>query len=555
MIIALLQLNARLAQPEVNGRAIEAAYQEAVGRGAEMVVSPELAVPGYMPGDRLLEPTMRRRVEVESHRLKAIAGSVPLVFGTCSPSDSGKLWNELWWCEMGNLRSVTRKSHVEHNEGRYFEPCPTPQEPVAHLDKKVAFAIGENTHGYCESLVRAGATLIVNVVASTCALGSFVPNGRSPSWALPSKSAQRHGFLSNLSKTCNIPVAYVNRVGAEGSHIFDGGSCLALPDGTFQCFDDFGDGVFIADTGRQGDVWSSKDGKPNEGAWLRRALALGLKDNLSKQCIEAAVVGLSGGIDSAVVAALAAETLGPQKVLGVALPTRYTSAESTGLAKAQASKLGIHYLEINADAPFAGAAESMARALPGRYFGLTDENLQCRCRGMLLMGLTTEPAVHRMFDTSGCAVLNTGNKSEAATGYFTLYGDAIGVFGILGDLLKARVYALARELGSAVPTEVVNRPPTAELRPNQTDESSLLPYRLLDAILGALIEAGRLMEGLHDDLADILEGQHLLEAREALPRVQRLICGTEFKRRQAPFALKVTHRAFGIDTNVPLTSI
>jgi len=343
--------------------------------------------------------------------------------------------------------------------------------------------------------------------------------------------------------------------GAHKQGLFDGGSCLALPDGTFQGFEAFCDGVFIVDTEAQGTAWAGGLDGPSEGAWLRRALLLGIKDNMSKQGIEAAVIGLSGGIDSAVVAALAAEAIGPKKVLGVALPTRFTSAESTGLAKAQAQRLGISYLELGADAPFASAAESLSRVLPDRQFGLTDENLQSRCRSMLLMGLTTEPAIHRMLGTNRCAVLNTGNKSEAATGYFTLYGDGIGAFGVLGDLLKARVYALARELGDAVPAEIMSRPPTAELAPNQTDESSLIPYRQLDAILGAMIEANRPMEGIRDDLADVLGGQDLLEARDALPRVQKLVDGSEFKRRQLPFALKVTHKSLGSDRRIPLTAV
>jgi NAD+ synthase (glutamine-hydrolysing) len=356
-------------------------------------------------------------------------------------------------------------------------------------------------------------------------------------------------------------VVFVNRVGAEESLLYDGGSCLVLPDGTCQGFEAFGDGVFIVDTDAPSvactDWTDGADGRDrrSEGAWLRRALVLGLKDNMSKQGIEGAVIGLSGGIDSAVVAALAAEAVGPKKILGAALPTRYTSAESVELAKAQAQRLGINYLEIDADAPFAGALASLAHVLPDRRFGLTDENIQSRCRGMLLMGLTSEPAIHRMLGTDRCAVLNTGNKSEVATGYFTLYGDGVGAFGILGDLLKARVYALACGLGDAIQPEILSRIPTAELSPGQTDEASLLPYRQLDAILGALVEAGRSMEGLGDDLAEVLDGQDLLEARNALPRVERMIAASEFKRRQAPFAIRVTHGSFGPDRNIPLTAV
>jgi len=545
MRIALLQINVNPAQPETNGKTIETAYFEAIKRGADLAVTPELAVPGYIPSDKLFEPNLRRRIEAESHRLQAITENVPLVFGTCMPTGSGKLWNELWWCENGKLRAKTRKSVLAglgtHNESGYFEPGDGQQKPVEHLGERIGLTIGENPHSSFEHLIQAGATLVINAAASTGALGSYAPEGRSPYWASLSKSEQRRDFLSKQSKVCNAPIVYINRVGADGSLLFDGGSCLALPDGTWQCSEEFNEGVFIVDTNAQGLAWPDKS--KNEGAWLRRGLTLGLKDNLFKQGIEAVVIGLSGGIDSAVVAALATEAIGPEKILGVALPTRFTSKESVELAKLQAKRLGIHYLEIDTDAPFAGAASSLQCALPGRQFGLTDENLQCRCRGMLLMALTTEPTIHQLLGTNRCVVLNTGNKSEASTGYFTLYGDGIGAFGIIGDLLKARVYALAHEFGDFIPPQVINRPPTAELRPNQTDESSLMPYRQLDAVLGALLEANRSAECIYDDLAEVLDGQDLLGARNALPRIQSLISSSGFKRRQLPFAINVTHRA------------
>jgi NAD+ synthase (glutamine-hydrolysing) len=557
MKAALLQINARLAQPVTNGRAIETAYFEAVRLGADLVLTPELAVPGYIPGDRLFEPNLRHAIESENSRLQAITGSVPLVFGTCSSSDSGKLRNELWWCEQGKLCCKTRKTSLADydpcDEGRYFEWAGSQQNLVEFQDKKIGLFIGENFHDSFENLIQAGATLIVNVAASTCALGSYVPDGCNPSWAIPPKSKRRFEFLSGQSKTLATPIVYINRVGADGSLLYDGGSCLILPDGTMQCGELFNSGIFIVDTDEQGTARIEES--DCEGGWIRRALSMGMKDNLSKQGIEAVILGLSGGIDSAVVATLAAETIGPERLLGVALPTRFTSQESIELAKRQAQMLGINYLEIDADAPFAGGVSSLSSALPDRQFGLTDENLQSRCRSMLLIALTTEPAIHVQLGTNRCAVINTGNKSEVATGYFTLYGDGIGAFGVIGDLLKGRVYRLAHELEGSIPKQVINRPPTAELRPAQTDESSLIPYRQLDAILGALIEANRPIECVYGDLAEVLNGQDLLEARNALPRIQKLIDNNEFKRRQSPFALKVTHRAFGSDRRIPLTAV
>jgi NAD+ synthetase len=543
MKIALLQTSPVHAQPEANANAIEAAYSEAIRLGAGLAVTPELAVPGNLPGERLSEPSMMRRIEAESHRLRMIAGSVPLLFGTSATGNNGDSFNELWWCERGELRAIASNGPFAgfgDCEG-HFESGALQQEPIEHLGMKVGLAVGENFGASFESLARAGATFIVNAVSSAGALGTYVPQGRTPSWALPSKSALRRGFLTKQSLACNLPIAYVNRAGANGRLLYDGGSCLALPGGAWQSGDLFATQVILTDTNAEGDRWPNEH-EP-EAPWLRKALTAGMSGSLSNMGIEAVIVGLSGGIDSAVVAALAAGAICPQRVLGVAIPTRFTSEESIELAEAQAKKLGIHYLALDAEAPFAAATSSLAKAMPGRAFSLTDENIQSRCRGMLLMALTTEAPIHGLLGTNRCAVLSTANKSEAATGYFTMYGDAIGAFGALGDLLKARVYSLAYELGDAIPARVIARQPTAELRPGQLDESSLIPYVQLDAILGALLEAGLPPGQMHDALADVLEGQDLDGARAALPRILKLMRGSEFKRRQMPYALKVAHGA------------
>ncbi len=569
MRIALLQLNARLGDPEGNGRRVEAAYAKAIHAGAELVVAPELAIPGYLLEDRLWESGMRRRLEVESHRLAALSGAVPLVFGTARPAPSGRLWNELWWCEGGALRHCAHKrvlpSYDVFDEHRYFEPDLAPQPLVTFRGHRVGISICEDLWadpqlgnapvGYAvdpiADLAAAGATLILNASASPSALGSWLPAGRSVPWAIPSKDAQRQRLLPGLAMKHGIPMAYASRVGAESWLLFDGGSGLALPDGRWQGCASFHEGPHLVDTGLPGETWRDLE----DGPWLHQALVTGLRDNLAKQGLEAVVLGLSGGIDSAVAAALAVEALGPGRVLGVALPTRFTSDESSTLAEQQARHLGIGFLSLDADAPFSGFATALEKALPGRPFGLTDENLQSRCRGSLLMALTSEPEVQRRLGTDRLAVLNTGNKSEAATGYFTLYGDGIGAFAPLGDCLKDRVYALARDLGEAVPRGVVDRAPTAELRPGQTDEASLLPYAQLDAILGAALEAQRPEEGLAEDLTLLLEGPALAQAQAALPRILGLLRRTEFKRRQLPFAFKISPKAFGAGRRIPLTAV
>jgi NAD+ synthase (glutamine-hydrolysing) len=567
--IALLQLNARLGDPEGNGRKLETAYAEAVRTGAELVLAPELAIPGYLLEDRLWEQGMRRRIEAESLRLAALSGSVPLIFGTARPAPSGRLWNELWWCEGGLLRHCARKrvlpSYDVFDEHRYFEPDASPQPLVSFRSHRIGLSICEDLWADPQlgnvpveygldpiaDLVAVGATLILNASASPSALGSWVPPGRGAPWAIPSKDAQRRRLLPGLAKKHGIPVAYASRVGAESWLLFDGGSGLALPDGRWQGCESFREGSLMVDPALPGETWRDAE----EGPWLRRALVTGIRDNLAKQGLDGVVLGLSGGIDSAVAAALAVEALGPDRVLGAAMPTRYSSPESAAFAEMQARHLGMAFLSLDAEAPFAGFAAALGKAFPGRVFGLTDENLQSRSRGSLLMALTSEPEVQRRLGTDRVAVLNTGNKSEAATGYFTLYGDGIGAFSPLGDCLKARVYAMARDLGEAVPRSVIDRPPTAELRPGQTDEASLLPYAQLDAILGTALEAQRPEEGLAEDLTLLLDDRALAQACEALPRILGLLRRTEFKRRQLPFAFRVSPKAFGAGRRIPLTAL
>jgi NAD+ synthase (glutamine-hydrolysing) len=569
MRIGILQLNASLADPEANGRDIEEAYRKAVAQGAELVLTPEMAVPGYLAEDRLWEVGLRRRIAMESERLAGLTREVPLVLGTCSPSPSGRLWNEVWWCEHGSLQAVARKrilaAYDIFDETRYFDPG-TEIPPIREFKgERIGLSVCEDlwadpvlapgpiryTFDPIRDLAAQGATLILNASASPGHLGTWVPPDRAPSWAIPGKLELRRRLLQGHARRHGVPIAYASRVGSESWLTFDGGSGMVFPDGSWRGADHFQPSVLVVDSQAGGAPWQVD---PVEAAWLRKALGLGLRENLAKQGLEAVVVGLSGGIDSAVVVAMAVENLGRERVLGAALPTRYTSQESLYLAEAQAKHLGIPFLTLSADEPFAGAEAALQSAFPDRAFGITDENLQSRARGALLMALTTEPHVHRMLGTNRVAVLNTGNKSEAATGYFTLYGDGIGALGILGDCLKQRVFALARELGELVPEGVLRRKPTAELAPGQTDEASLLPYALLDPILAAYIETRRPLESLPEDLAEVLEGADLEQARAAVPRILRLLRGSEFKRRQLPFALKVSPRAFGRGRRIPLTA-
>ena len=301
--IALLQLNARLGDPEGNGRRLEAAYAEAVRSGAELALAPELAIPGYLLEDRLWEPGLRRRIEAESLRLAALSGPVPLVFGTATAAPSGRLWNELWWCEGRELRHCARKrvlpSYDVFDEHRYFEPDASPQPLVAFRDHRIGLSICEDLWadpqlgnvpvGYgldpIADLAAAGATLILNASASPSALGSWLPAGRSAPWAIPSKEAQRRRLLPGLSQKHGLPIAYASRVGAESWLLFDGGSGLALPDGRWQGGEAFEEGTLMVDPAAPGRPWRAVE----EGPWLRHALVTGIRDNLAKQGLGAVV--------------------------------------------------------------------------------------------------------------------------------------------------------------------------------------------------------------------------------------------------------------------------
>lgn len=418
MRIALLQLNQRLGDPASNSACIEAAYAKAVVGGAELVVTPELAMAGYVAEDRMWEADLQSRVAIESARLANLSGPVPLVFGTFSPSPCGRLFNELWWCQSGAIRQVIRKrllpSYDVFEEHRWFEPSLEIPQLIEHLGHRIGISICEDLWADREfsgaavrytcdpiaDLAQAGATLLLNASASPTMLGSWLPTGKAAPWAVPSKELQRKRLIQGLAKKYAVPLVYADRVGADSWLLFDGGSCLVRPDGSWQGGQRFTEGIVWVDTEATGASWPAF---PSEGAWLRDALRMGLRQNLAKQELEGVVIGLSGGIDSSVAAAIAAEALGPDRVLGVALPTAYSSAESLSLAKDQAQRLGIKFLCLDADAPFVGAAAAMKSAFPDRAFSITDENLQSRARAMLLMALTSEPAVHQQLGTARVA--------------------------------------------------------------------------------------------------------------------------------------------------------
>jgi NAD+ synthetase len=562
--IAILQINPRLANPEFNGSEIQLRYQEAVAKGAHLVVTPEIHVAGYIPNDMLWDPSVRYRIQAESERLARLSGPTPLILGTVTPAPSGRLWNELWWCSEGEVRYRIRKrvlpSYDVFDEHRWFEADPAPQPLVPFNGKQIGLSIcedlwanpwGQGAVRYAlnpiQDLVNHGASILINASVSPANLGAWTPS-KSYEGLAASKADQRKKILLDQAQHYKIPIIFASRVGADSSLVYDGSSGMASAKGLWQGAPAFEEGLVWVDTDQAGQDWTV----PRDMDWLRKALVTGIRDNFHKQRMEGAIIGMSGGLDSAVVATLAQEALGPDKILGVSLPSTITSIESIRLAEEQCKNLGIELRTIPIKEPHA-ALEKVIQSQTGTPLApRTQENLQSRIRGQILMALTTEPSVHKLLKTEKIAVINTANKSEAAVGYCTLYGDTVGMLSPLGDCLKSRVFDLAHAMPKELLAEIVNRPPSAELSPNQTDEQALMPYRELDLILSMHLESNIAFHLIEEHLKN--SQLDFPQMSEKIKRVQMLLKNSEFKRKQMPFSLKVSPKAFGSGRQIPLTS-
>lgn len=564
MKIAILQINPRLANPEFNSSVIEQRYQEAVAEGAQLVLTPEMHIAGYIPNDTLWDPVVRYRIQAESERLVRLTGSTPLLLGTVSPAPSGRLWNELWWCAEGQVQYRIRKrvlpTYDVFDEHRWFEPDPSPQPLIPFGGEQIGLSIcedlwanpwGQESIRYAlnpiEDLVKQGASLLINASVSPANLGAWSP--LKPYMGIgPSKAEQRKKILLDQAQHYKTPIIFASRVGADSSLIYDGSSGMASAKGQWQGAPAFQEGLVWVDTQKNGHAWTVLE----DMHWLRKALVTGIRDNFHKQGVEGAIVGMSGGLDSAVVATLAREALGSSKVLGVALPSLVTSSESIRLAEQQCKKLGIELRMISITEPHASLEKAIRTQTGTPLAPRTHENLQSRIRGQILMALTTEPAVHKLLGTEKIAVINTANKSEAAVGYCTLYGDTVGILSPLGDCLKSRVFDLAQAMTDEVLAEIIARPPSAELSLNQTDEEALMPYRELDLILSMHLESNIPFHLIEENLNGSQLG--FPQMSEKIKRTQMLLRHSEFKRKQMPFSLKVSPKAFGSGRQIPLTS-
>jgi NAD+ synthase (glutamine-hydrolysing) len=536
--IALAQINTTVGDFAGNEDKIRSAYARGVAAGAELVVLPELAVAGYPPRDLLLKSGFIDRNLAVLERLAAATGPVGLLVGYVghNPNRPGReATNAAALLQQGTILATRAKTLLPtydvFDEDRYFEPADE-NGPVEFNGQKIGLTICEDVwndedfwrdrrypRNPAMDLVAGGARILFNISASPWHLG---------------KTRTRHDMLASLAHKARCPVVYCNLVGGNDELIFDGDSLIFNAAGTLIFRGrKFAEDFALVDTDATEAV--AVPPVPDEEK-LYHALVLGVRDYLQKCGFRSAVLGLSGGIDSALVACLAAAALGPQSVRGISLPSQFSSTGSLDDARSLAERLGIRYDVIPIQPAFVTLKGQLEGVFAGRAEDVTEENIQARLRGVILMALSNK---------FGSLLLTTGNKSEMAVGYCTLYGDMCGGLAVISDLPKVMVYRLARWINrerEIIPVPSITKPPSAELRPNQTDQDSLPPYEVLDAILDAYVVEAKAP-------ADIVARGY---DAATVKRVVQLINSSEYKRRQAAPGLKVTSKAFGVGRRIPI---
>lgn len=542
MKIGLAQINTTVGDLAGNQQLILDAYKALVADGAELVLFPELAICGYPPRDLLFKSRFVSDIEAT---LKAIAtkiGSVPAVIGTVearNKEESGRpFYNAAAWCENGTIQTMARKcllpSYDVFDEDRYFQPA---LAPVIHEwnGKRIGITICEDI--WTAPAVHTNRRYNVDPLTTFAEKGIDLLLNLSASPWHDGKNEAREPLLQFAADRCKCPAIYCNAVGGNDELIFDGGSLIADPDrGLIAGLAAFRAENRVIDINDPSAVVVSEHFNPKGNAATQDALVLGLRDYAHKSGFKKALIGLSGGIDSAVVAAIAAEAFGPENVIGIALPSAISSQHSRDDAAALAKNLGIEYHEVAIADTVASAEAALGPLFEGLKADVTEENIQARARGVLLMAMSNK---------LGALLLTTGNKSEISVGYCTLYGDMCGGLAVISDLPKMKVYALARHMNlerEVIPVNTIEKPPSAELRPDQKDEDSLPAYPVLDGILRLYVE-----EGLSS--AEIIERGYDAEiVRDIIRKVDL----NEYKRKQAAPGLKTTPLAFGVGRRIPI---
>jgi NAD+ synthase (glutamine-hydrolysing) len=530
--IALAQINPTVGDAPGNADRVIAQIAPARALGAGLLVLPELVLAGYPPEDLLFHRGFHRRIDQSLERLAAAADGIDLLVGYPEYA-SGSIYNTVAWLRAGAVIARYHKQVLPNyqvfDEKRYFTAGTQPVV-VEIAGIKVGLVICEDVWHTAPAAAarRAGAELCISPNASPFQLG---------------KQAEREAAMAQRARETGMPFIYLNLVGGQDELVFDGNSFAV--DGTGRvvhrapAFEESLSCVDASLSGRAAQL-EPEGLAPLMSAEesIYKALVMGVRDYVGKNGFSGVVLGLSGGVDSALVLTIACDALGPERVHVVMLPSRYTSSMSEKDATTMARGLGVHYSMIPIEGMFQATLAALAREFKGREPDTTEENIQARCRGIVLMAISNK---------TGRMLLSTGNKSEMSVGYATLYGDMAGGYAPIKDCSKTMVYRLARWRNAkspVIPQRIIDRPPTAELRENQLDSDSLPPYDILDSILAALVEDNRSVDEI------VAQGFD----RATVVRVLDMVKRSEYKRRQAPPGVRVSRRAFGRDWRYPITS-
>ncbi|HBX77997.1 MAG TPA: NAD+ synthase [Acidimicrobiaceae bacterium] len=533
--IALCQLNPTVGSLAANAQAIIDSLHRAQREGADIAVFGELAICGYPPEDLVLKQGFLKDCWVEIERIAEQSSSCAAVVGFPEITPDGSRFNAAAICWDGRVQSIYRKQELPNysvfDEARWFRPGARDQPLVEFKGVRFGVSICEDIwidDGPVLRQAQAGAQILLNINGS--------PYHHN-------KLAQRELMLRERAVGAERPLVYVNQVGGQDELIFDGGSFAVGAEGELLArIGHFVEDFEIVDVEPAG---ASRPTdrieaplEPMEELW--EALVLGTRDYALKNGFSEVVLGMSGGIDSSLVAAIAADALGGHNLHGVLMPSRFSSEGSVTDAERMLSILGAHSQTIAIEPAHLAFEQMFAPAFEGRSADLTEENLQSRIRGVTLMALSNK---------FGWLVLTTGNKSESAVGYSTLYGDTAGGLAVIKDVYKTLVYDLCRwrndESGyEIIPESVLTKPPSAELRPDQRDDQSLPPYEVLDPILAGYVDGDL-------TVADLVDSGH---EEHVVKRICRLVDLAEYKRRQNPPGLRVTSKAFGRDRRLPITN-
>jgi NAD+ synthase (glutamine-hydrolysing) len=540
--IALGQINPTVGDFSGNAAKIVQFALQARSAGAGLILFPELAVCGYPPRDLVERPSFVARCRSTVEQIASETQGMAVICGLVTPAeaDSGKtVMNSAALLREGRIEFIQSKmllpTYDVFDEMRNFAPAKS-QQLFSFCGKQMALTICEDAwndkrfwnrrlYGIdpVEELIRGGGNFVLNISASPFWLG---------------KRELRHDMLAAIAKNQKVPVAMVNQVGGNDSLVFDGSSLVIAPGGQViaqgKSFEE--DLVYFDSDNLTGDMHRQIVG---EEASAYEALVLGTRDYVRKCGFERAIVGLSGGIDSALTAAIAADALGSGNVIGVGMPGPYSSRGSIDDARELASNLKIRFELLSIHEIYEAARHTLAPVFAGRPEDVTEENIQSRARGLLLMSLSNK---------FGALVLSTGNKSELAVGYCTLYGDMVGGLAVISDVPKTLVYRVSAYVNSrhkVIPEATIEKPPSAELRPDQKDSDSLPPYDVLDAILEDFVEESR--------SAEQIARSHNFDLG-LVQRVIRMVERSEYKRQQAAPGIKISAKAFGYGRRFPIAA-